>query len=124
MAKKQTLSGEERRRAKRTLVQESFNLFLVIPEIHGMVRIYMRDISRLGICFQSEVESPIKKGQELKTRLYINPGLYLPLDCRVVRVGNGEVALEFVDANAPPAKAVGFLQDFFETAATAGVLVE
>ncbi|HEY8279544.1 MAG TPA: hypothetical protein VIH99_07975, partial [Bdellovibrionota bacterium] len=56
-------SGEERRRARRTIIQESFNLFLVIPESLGMARIYMRDISRLGLSFRTEMDIGVKQGQ-------------------------------------------------------------
>lgn len=121
---KKKSSGEERRRAKRTFVQESFNLYLVIPSVLGMARIYMRDISRTGICFQTELEHGLKAGQKLTARLYLNPAFYLPLDCGVVRAGEREVAVDFDDPESPAARAVARLQDFFEAAEKAGVLVE
>jgi hypothetical protein len=117
-----TNRAEERRRARRTMVQESFNLFLVIPDIQGMVRIYMRDISGIGLCFRSEMESDFKPGQSFKARLYMNPGFYLPLDCRVIRVSGGEVAVEFPGSGS--GEAISRLQDFFDAAEKHGVLVE
>jgi len=120
---KSSKSVDERRRARRTIVQESFNLFLVIPEIHGMVRIYLRDLSRIGLCFRTEVDSPdFKEGQKFKARMYLSPAFYLPVDCKIVRVLKGEVAVEFPDTGS--AIAIGKLQEFFEAAEEHGVLVE
>jgi hypothetical protein len=115
-------SAEERRRARRTLVRESFNLFLVIPEVHGMVRIYMRDISRVGLCFRTEMEGDFRSGQKFKARMYLNPAFYLPLECKVIRVSGGEVAVEFPEAGA--GQAIARLQEFFDTAEEHGVLAE
>jgi hypothetical protein len=123
-AKKSSGRGEERRRARRTIVQESFHLFVVIPQLHGMVRIYMRDLSRVGLCFQHDLDSPLTVDQNVSARLYINPGFYLPLECRVARVGGGEVALEFLEPDSPAAQAVAKLQDFFTAAEAAAVLAE
>ncbi len=115
-------TGEERRRSKRTVVQESFNLFLVVPELHGMSRIYIRDISSCGLCFHTELKHGLKEGQEVEARCYLNPGFYLPLDCKVVRVQGDEIALEFAEAGA--GLAIGKLQEFFESAEKYGVMVE
>lgn len=123
-AKQKKESGEERRRARRTVIQESFNLFLVIPEALGMVRIYMRDISKLGLSFRTEVETGLKQGQEIKARVYINPAFFLPVDCRVVRLGSSEIGVEFTKPNHASTQAIALLQDFFDAAEKAGVLVE
>lgn len=117
-------SGEERRRARRTVIQESFNLFLVIPESLGMVRIYMRDISKLGLSFRTEMDLGLKQNQQLKARVYINPAFFLPVECKVVRLGNAEIGVEFNDAEHPSAHAIALLQDFFDAAEKAGTLVE
>jgi hypothetical protein len=117
-------SGEERRRARRTIIQESFNLFLVIPESLGMARVYMRDISKLGLSFRFELPLPLKMGQELSTRVYLNPAFYLPIDCRVVRISGSEFGLEFLKPAHEAVQALGLLQDFFEAAEKAGVLIE
>lgn len=124
MSGKNKKDGAERRRARRTVVQESFHLFLVIPPIQGMVRIYMKDISRLGISFRLENEADFRMGQKFQARLYISPAFYLPLECVVVRAMPEEVAVEFTEPDSPSAAAVGKLQDFFEAAEQAGVLVE
>ena len=114
-------SAEERRRARRTVVQESFNLFLVVPEWQGMSRLYLKDISRIGISFHAEREG-LKAGQKFEARLYMSPAFYLPLKCEVIRAGKGEVAAEFPDTGA--AEAIAKLQDFFDSAAEHGVLVD
>lgn len=117
-------TGAERRRSRRTTVLESFNLFLVVPELYGMVRIYMRDLSATGLCFRSEIEVPLKAGQRFQARIYLNPAFYLPLDCKVVRLAGGEVAVDFADSQAPAAQAVARLQDFLDAATQSGVMVE
>jgi PilZ domain len=116
--------GEERRRAKRTVVRESFNLFLVIPSVLGMARFYLRDLSRTGLCFQSELEHGLAQGHQLSARLYLSPAFYLPLECQVVRVSEAGVAVDFLDSDSLPSQAVARLQDFFEAAEKAGVMVE
>jgi hypothetical protein len=123
-AKTRKDSGEERRRARRTVIQESFNLFLVLPEAFGMARIYMRDISRLGLSFRSEMELGLKPNQELRARVYLNPAFFLPVDCKVVRAKGSEFGVEFTKPENPAVLAIGLLQDFFDAAEKAGVLVE
>lgn len=115
---------EERRRAKRTIIQESFQLFLVIPKVQGMVRIYLRDISKVGLCFRTEMESDFEKGKKLEARIYLNPAFYLPVKCEVIRVGNGEVALDFENPEEGSPIAIAKLQDFFEEAEKHGVLLD
>ena len=115
--------NEERRQARRLAIQESFNLFVVIPSVQGMVRIYMRDLSRLGLSFRYEMELPLTQGQKLDLRLYVNPAFYLPLECEVMRVAGGDIGVKFLQPKSPAAQAVGFLQDFLDSAEKAGVLV-
>ncbi len=119
--KQKPSKADERRKARRTIVQESFNLFLVLPELHGMVRIYLRDISKIGLCFRAEIEPTFQMGQRFKARVYLSPAFYLPLECKVVRVTSGEVAVEFPEDGA--GLALGKLQEFFEAAEEHGVLV-
>lgn len=122
MAKKKEI--DERRRAQRTQVRESFNLFLVVPELFGMARIYLRDISATGLAFRTEIDTNVKNGQVFQARIYLNPAFYLPLECKVVRVAGGEVAVDFADHRSGPAKAIAKLQEFFEAAEESGVGVE
>jgi len=114
--------AEERRRVKRTAVQESFQLFLVIPKIHGMAKVYMKDLSWLGLCFSSEVEDSFSLGQAFQIHLYIGQAFYLPLECKVVRKVKNEIAVEFLEPKSPEASAVARLQDFFEAAEKVGVV--
>jgi hypothetical protein len=115
---------DERRRAQRTEVRESFNLFLVVPELYGMARIYLRDISAVGLAFRTEMDGSVAQGQVFQARIYLNPAFYLPLECRVVRVQGGEVAVDFTNHAAGPVRAIAKLQDFFEAAEESGVAVE
>ncbi len=117
-------SAEDRRRARRTVIQESFNLFLVIPEALGMVRIYMRDISKLGLSFRAELDTGLRQNQQVKGRVYLNPAFYLPVEFKVVRVSGEDIGVEFHEPHSSAVTALGLLQDFFELAEKAGVLVE
>jgi len=114
--KKSGYRGDERRKSKRTEVQEYFSLSIVIPNKLGMVRIYMRDLSKSGLCFRTEMDAEFSLGQIIDLRLYINPSFYLPLKSKVMRVHAGEVGLEFVEMNAPATLAVTKLLEFFEAA--------
>ncbi len=122
--KSKSKPAEDRRRARRTNIQESFQLFLVVPKVQGMVRIYLRDLSRVGLCFRTELESDFQKGQKFEARIYLNPAFYLPLECEVIRVGNQEVALNFIDSDSGAALAIAKLQDFFDEAEKSGVFLE
>jgi len=122
MAKKN--QQDERRRAQRTEVRESFNLFLVVPELYGMARIYLRDISAVGLAFRTEFDVPLAPGQIFQARIYLNPGFYLPLECRVIRSLAGDVAVDFANHAAGPVLAIAKLQEFFDAAEEAGVAVE
>lgn len=117
-------AGEERRRARRTIIQESFNLFLVIPEALGMARIYLRDISKLGMSFRSEIDLGLKPEQELKMRVYLNPAFYLPVDGKVRRVQGSEFGVEFTKPDSAPVQALAKLQEFFDAAEKSGVFAE
>lgn len=77
-------------------MQDSFSLFLVIPKALGMVKIYLRDVSKLGLCFRTELEGDFKKDTVLDLRIYLSPLFYLPVRARVVRVVGGEVAVSFM----------------------------
>lgn len=112
-------TGIERRKYRRTMIQESFSFFVVIPKSQGMARIYLRDLSRSGLCFKVELESDFKIGQEFELRFYTSPAFFLALDCRVVRVASDEVAVEFKDPRCKAAEAVGKLQEFVDLASEA-----
>ena len=113
-------SGEERRRAKRLSVQDSFSLFLVLPEVHGMVRIYLKDVSRLGLLFATDQVQDFKPEQKLSLRIYTSPAFYLPVKARVVRVGEDSVAIEFTNPEEKSVQALAKLLDFLDLAAEAG----
>lgn len=115
---------KERRKVKRKLVQDSFSLFLVIPDSHGMGKIYIKDISPLGLAFEFEDTSQFQQGQEVSVRLFTNPFFYLPIMAKVVRSRGKTVGLEFSNPQSMPVKAVRKLLDFFETAETAGEMLK
>ena len=113
---------DERRKTKRLIVQESFSLFLVIPDKNGMVRIYIKDISKAGVCFQMDDIASFKQGSSIDFRLYLNPAFHIPVEGTVVRVKDGEVAVEFSTKAEKITKAISKLLDFFEMAAEVAVL--
>lgn len=112
---------EERRKNKRTMVQDFFSVFIVIPNKHGMAKIYLRDLSKAGLCFRTEMEEPFAAGQVLDLRFYTNPNMYIPLQCRVIRVQDGEVGVEFVHAGEKAVQAMQKLLEFFEIASETAV---
>jgi hypothetical protein len=114
-------SKEERRKAKRTAIQEGFNLFLVIPKIFGMTRIYLSDLSPLGIKFKADHNIQLKDQQSVQVHLYLNAAIYLPLECKIIRATDKEVALQFLNPQSTPCVAIGKLQEFLEAAEGAGI---
>lgn len=115
--------GEERRRARRTAIQEGFQLYLAIPQT-GMVRISLNDISKVGLSFRSDFDLGLKLDQSIEGRIYLNPAFYLPFAGKIVRMNPGNVGVEFTEPASASVQALGLLQEFFEVAAKAGVLVE
>ena len=95
---------------------------MALPEAGGMARIYMRDFSRLGLRFFTDFDLGIRTGQVLKTRIYLNPTFYLPVECKVVRSQGNEFGAEFLQPDHPSVQALAILQDFFDAAEKAGVL--
>lgn len=114
--------GDERRRAKRMAVRESFSFFLVIPKKMGMSRIYMRDISISGISFWSDMAAEFAVGAELSIRLYTSPALYLPIEVKVVRSSPNEIAINFIDQESDSVRALAKFLEFLDLAEAAAVL--
>ena len=99
----------ERRRAKRRRILNTFFLFIVIPK-KGTHRLEISDVSDSGILFSLDLEGeapadfPLKTGEVLDLRLYLNHSLYLPLSVKVLRIEEQnqmrKVAGEFVDSGS------------------------
>lgn len=113
--KKKSGTDQERRRAKRLPVLESFSVFLVLPG-KGDSRLTVFDVSRLGIGFyldESQNELPpelkaqyqIKQGDVLEVHFYLNQSLYIPLSATVARLDehlhSQRVGVEFTDLSDP-----------------------
>lgn len=124
MNAKNSKTNEERRKAKRTTIQEGFNLFLVIPKISGMTRVYMNDLSQTGLRFMLDGSTIVKENQQISVQLYLNSAIYLPLDCLALRVSKSEVAVKFLNPQSPAVQAIGKLQEFIESAEKAGKWAE
>lgn len=84
-------SGIERRRTKRRPILSTFSLFIVVPQ-KGFHRLMVHDVSEMGIGFDADTEGegtddfPLKEGEKLDVRFYLNQSLYLPLAIRIVRL--------------------------------------
>lgn len=109
-------SGVERRKAKRRPVLESFSLFVVVPK-KGGARLKIHDLSELGVGFNIDIEGedpdvfPVKQGETLAMRLYLNQTLYVPVSVKVARITESaegrRVGAEFTERQSPGAKAIG-----------------
>ena len=101
-----TNSGEERRRAKRRPILDSFSLFVSVPK-KGPHRLKVHDVSDLGLGFDLDAEGEsltdflIQNGEMLEVHFYLNQSLYLPLRAEVTRIVTKadvrQVGAEFVD---------------------------
>jgi hypothetical protein len=86
-----TGSGVERRRGKRRPILESFSLFIVVPR-KGVHRLAVRDLSEVGMGFDLDTEGesatdfPLKAGDPVEVRFYLNQSLFLPLTLEIARV--------------------------------------
>ncbi|MGZ3698067.1 MAG: PilZ domain-containing protein [Bdellovibrionota bacterium] len=102
--------GAERRRAKRRPILHSFSVFVVVPK-KGVHRLQVHDLSDLGMGFDVDMEGdatadyPIKQGDEIDVRFYLNQSLFIPLSVTVARLETkGDVrriGAEFGDKKAP-----------------------
>ena len=83
--------GIERRRTKRLPILSTFSLFIVVPQ-KGFHRLMVHDVSELGLGFDADTEGeetdgfPLKEGENLEVRFYLNQSLYLPLAVRIARL--------------------------------------
>ena len=135
MSKTQSTSykGSERRKALRRPVLGTFSLFLVIPK-KGPQRLYIHDLSELGLGTDLEVEGEedmgfsLTLGESLEVQLYLNQSLYLPLNVRVARLetinGVRRMGSEFSERTTQSMKAlkafVKMLDEILEVAEIQG----
>ncbi len=83
--------GAERRRSKRQPVLDTFSLFVVVPK-KGIHRLPIHDVSLEGIGFDLDMEGespsdfPIKVGETVEIRLYLNQSLFLGLSVKIARL--------------------------------------
>ena len=77
--KRQEILQDERRKVRRTILNEFIGAFIVIPQ-KGLCEVTMYDISEDGLSFDMEYEKGcLKDGEEVAMRIYMNQHTYFPL---------------------------------------------
>ena len=117
MSKKATKAGSdpaERRRSRRQPVLDTFSLFAVVPK-KGIHRLPIHDVSGEGIGFDLYTEGempgdfPVKLGEVLEIRIYLNQSLFVALEAKVARLQEKNlirrVGAEFLNRSSKPFKA-------------------
>ena len=110
------MSQPERRRVERTKIQEIFSMFLVIPEKQGMAKIYMKDLSKIGVCFRRDADIEYAANEKIDLRLYTSPTFYLPVTGMVVRIADTEIGIEFDNTQSKSMRALVKLMEFLALA--------
>lgn len=114
-----TAKSDERRRAKRRPILDTFSLFVVVPR-KGPNRLPVQDVSELGIGFGLDVDGEpelgfkVASGETMEILFYLNQSLSIPLKVKVARVVNHgslrRVGAEFLETDQKPYRAFsGFL---------------
>jgi hypothetical protein len=102
--------SDNRRKAKRRPILETFSLFLVVAK-KSVCQLRIHDLSELGIGFDIDVEGetaaefPVATGEALEVELYLNQSLHFPLQVKVMRVEdtgkNRKIGGEYTDKKSP-----------------------
>lgn len=108
------IKPEDKRRAKRRPILDTFSLFISIPR-KGPHRLKVHDVSELGIGFDFDIEGEPnsdfqpQKGQQMEIHLYLNQSLFIPLTVEVARVDTQgrlrRVGAEFAQTKERPYRA-------------------
>lgn len=120
---------DDRRRARRRPLVESFSCFVSIPK-RGSHRLHVYDLSELGVGFDFDIEGedlgahPLALDDLLELHFYINQSLFLPLKIRVARIEDKKtkrkVGAEFTEPKSDSCRALqAFLKmidEIFEAA--------
>lgn len=112
--------NDNRRKAKRRPIIDTFSLFVVVPK-KSDCQLKLHDLSELGIGFDFDVEGeasadfPVAKDETLDLQLYLNRSLHFSLQIKVMRVEESgktrKVGGEYTDKKLPGYKAlVSFLE--------------
>ena len=106
---------DNRRKAKRRPVLDTFSLFVVVS-LKNIIRLKINDLSELGVGFNFDAEGeseplPIKVGDEMELQLYLNQSLHIPLKIKVARIEDGEggrkIGAEYSDKSSKGYLALG-----------------
>lgn len=120
---------DERRRSRRRPILESFALFAVAPQISPN-RLPVFDISEFGLGFQLEPDlaspelTPVRQGDLIDLRLYLNQSLSIPLRIELVRVyqstpdGPRMAGASLVEVDSPAHQALGAFVRLIDAMAT------
>lgn len=90
------MKDKERRKAERTEVLDSFQVFLTFPG-KGHRRITLSDLNALGFGFKNEPVDYFSEGDAMDCFFHINPGLKLPLQIRIAYSREGRTGIEITE---------------------------
>jgi hypothetical protein len=120
---------DERRRARRRPILETFSIFVSIPKKGGH-RLRILDLSEKGIGFEFDAEGesiaayPVTEGEVIDLSLYLNQTVSLPLSVTVVRIeernGVRKIGGEIQEQDSKPYTALVAFLNFVDRLAEAG----
>ena len=106
---------DERRRARRRPIVDTFSCFVSIPK-RGSHRLHVYDLSELGVGFDFDIDGedlqahPITIDDVFELHFYMNQSLFIPLQIRVARIedkkSKRKIGAEFVDAKSDSCRAI------------------
>lgn len=83
---RQQLIRQERRSAKRTILNEFIGAFVVLPE-KGLLRVSIFDISDVGLSFDLAIdEGHFEAGEKIAMRIYLNHKTFFPFIAEMTNV--------------------------------------
>lgn len=91
MATRKVARKVERRKHVRKEVLDTFQVFISIPKL-GPQKIYLKDLSKGGISFSSELKSELDEKQKYNIFFHINPSLKLPLQVEIKNISKSRSA--------------------------------
>jgi len=121
---------DNRRKAKRRPILDTFSLFVVVST-KNILRLKINDLSELGIGFNFDIEgeaeqAPIKVGDLLDLQLYLNQSLHIPLQIKIARIEDAEkirkIGAEYTDKTSKGYQALMAFLEMLDRLADAALI--